>query len=64
MEVAFLNSDMPVEMFIEWPEGVLDLGIIVKEFLEEYCTIQEESMYSNLDADILWLILLAKYLIN
>ena len=30
---------MEVEMYIEWPEGVVDLGIIRKEFLREYCIL-------------------------
>ena len=33
-EAAFLHCDMPVEMFIECIEGILDLGIITKEFIE------------------------------
>ena len=51
-------------MFIEWPEGIAELGIMTKEFLEEYCILIEKSMYGNVDADLLWLRLLAKYLIN
>ena len=31
---AVLHPDMPVDMFIDWPEGIVDLGIIKKEFLE------------------------------
>ena len=50
-------------MFIEWPEGIADLGITAKEFMEEYCILLGKSMYGNMDADLLWLILLAKYLI-
>ena len=51
-------------MYIEWPEGNVDLGIITKELLEEYCILLGESMYGNVDADILWLRLLDKYLVN
>ena len=36
MEAAFLHPDIPVEIFIECPEGIVDLGIFTKEFLEEY----------------------------
>ena len=35
-ESEFLHPYIPVEMFIEWTEGIVDLGIITKEFLEEY----------------------------
>ena len=51
-------------MFIEWPEGIVDLEIITKEFLYEYCILIEKSMYSNVDAKLLWMILLTKYLVN
>ena len=51
-------------MYIEWPEGIVDLGIIIKYFLEEYCILLGKSMYGNVDAALLWLRLLAKYLVN
>ena len=34
MKGAFLHPNMEVEVYIEWPKGVVDLGIIIKEFLE------------------------------
>ena len=51
-------------MFIEWPERISDLGIITMEFLEEYCILLEKSMYGNVDAALLWLRLLAEYLVK
>ena len=51
-------------MFIKWSKGILELGIITKEFLEEYFIFLEESMYGNVDAALLWLRLLAEYLFN
>ena len=33
---AFLHPNTEVEMYIEWPEGIVDLRIISKEFLKEY----------------------------
>ena len=39
MEAALLNTDMPVDMLIEWTEGILYLGIIKNEFLEDYCIL-------------------------
>ena len=51
-------------MYIEWPEGILDLVIITKTFLEEYCIWIGKSMYGNVDAALLWIRLLAKYLVN
>ena len=64
MEAEFLHPDIQIEMFIEYPEGIVDLGIITKEFLEEYFILLENPMYVNLDADLLWLRMIAKYLIT
>ena len=58
-EAAFLHCNMEVEMFIEWNEGIVDLGIIAKEFMEEYCILLEKSMNGNFDAALLWINLLA-----
>ena len=33
MEAALINPNMEVKMYIEWPEGIVDLVIITKEFL-------------------------------
>ena len=55
---------MPVDMFFEWPEGIVDLGITTKEFMEYYCILPGNSMYVNVDECILWLRMLAKYLTN
>ena len=51
-------------MFIEWPEGILYLGILTKEFLVECCNLIEKSMFGNVDTALLWLRLLAKYLVH
>ena len=51
-------------MYIEWHEGIVDLVIIRVEFPREYCILQGKSMYGNVDAALLWLRLLAKYLVN
>ena len=64
MELEFMHPNMEVQMYIEWLEGITDLGIITKEFLEEYCILLGKLMYGNVDAAILWLRLLDKYLVN
>ena len=51
-------------MYIEWPEGIVDLGIITNNFLEECCILLGKSMYGNVDAALFLLRLLAKYLVN
>ena len=64
MEAELLHPNIPVDMFIEWPESIVDLGIIMNKFLEEYCILIGKSMYGNVDADILLLRFLATHLIN
>ena len=64
VEAALLHTNMEVDMYIEWPEGIVDLGIITKYFLEEYCISLGDFMYGNIDAALLWLRLLAKYLVK
>ena len=64
VEAAFVHSNMEVEIYIRWPEGIVDLGIISEEFLREYCILLGKSMYGNVDAELLCIRLLAKYLVN
>ena len=51
-------------MYIDWHEGIVGLGIITKDFLEEYCILLGKLMYGNVDAALLWIRLLATYLVN
>ena len=39
MEENFLHPNVEGEMYIEWTEGIVDLRIATKEFLEEYCIL-------------------------
>ena len=34
VEAEFFHTNMEFDMYIEWPEGIVDLVIITKEFLE------------------------------
>ena len=64
MEAAFIHPDIPVEMSVEWPEGIVDLGIITKKFMEKYFILLGSLMYCNVDTALFRLRLLSKYLIN
>ena len=63
-EVAFIHPNTEVEMYIGWPEDIVDLVIISKDFLREYCILLVKLMYGNFDADLFWIRLLANYLVN
>ena len=64
MEASFLHPNTKVDIFVEWSEGIVAIGITTKEFLEEYCMLLEKSMYGNVDTALLWLRLLNNYLVN
>ena len=64
MEVSFLHPNMEVYMYIKWPEGIVNLGIVAKDFLEEYCILLGKLMHGNVDLVLIWLRLLYKYLVN
>ena len=64
VEMEFLHPNMEVNMYIEWPEGIVDLGITSEEFLKEYCILQGKLMCGNVYAALLWLRLIEKYLVN
>ena len=64
VEAALMNRNMEVEMYIEWHEGIVDLVIITKGFLEEYCILLGKSMYGNVYTALLWIRLFANYFVN
>ena len=64
IEAAFLHPNMKANMYMEWSEGIVDLRIISKEFLIEYCILIRKSMCGNVEVALLWIILLYKYLVN
>ena len=51
-------------MYIEWPKGIVGLGIISKEIMREYCILLGNLVYGNFDAALLWPRHLAEYLVN
>ena len=64
VEAEFIHPNTEVDMYIEWTEGIVYLRIISEEFLIEYCILLGNSMYGNVYAALLWLRLLAGYLVN
>ena len=62
IEVAFLNSDVENETYIEWPEGVIELGYATEEDRQKYCILLNKAMYGNIDAPLCWMKTFSKYL--
>ena len=63
-EATFLHPNMEVDIYIGWPEIIVDLGIISEEFPREYFILLGDSMYINADTVLLCLRLLDNYLVN
>jgi hypothetical protein len=64
VEAAFLNADLEHQQFIDWPQGMLDLGFITKEEKETYCIELQKAMYGNIDSPLLWMKTFSKFLIE
>jgi hypothetical protein len=64
VEAAFLNSEVENETYIEWPEGMVELGFITEKEKQEYCIRLKKAMYGNIDAPLCWMRTFSKYLIN
>ena len=54
VEAAFLNPMLDRTFYLEWPEGMVDLGFITEDERREYCIKLKRSMYGNVDAALLW----------
>lgn len=49
---AFLEGTIRVPTFIDWPDGMLELGFASEKDIEENCIQLLKSMYGNVDAAI------------
>jgi hypothetical protein len=54
VEAAFLNADIDIEMYAEWPEGSVELGFLTQEEHDKYCIQMLKSQYGNVDAALRW----------
>jgi hypothetical protein len=62
VEAAFLNSDLDNKMYIEWPEGMLELGLITEEERKNCCIELQKAMYGNIDSPLRWMLTFSKFL--
>ena len=63
VEAAFLEPTMAdLEMFIDLPPGIVELGFLTKEQAEEYCILLMHSMYGNVDAALRWITLKTEFM--
>ena len=55
VEAAFLNADLATPIYIEWPEGITDLGFITEYQRATSCIKLVKAMYGNIDSPLRWL---------
>ena len=53
-ESAFLNAGLKREVFVGWPEGLVELDFMTQEEYDKTCARLGTSMYGNVDAALLW----------
>jgi len=64
-EAAFLNADLgESRVFIEWPQGMVELGILTEHDYKFYCAELKKAMYGNIDSPLRWMKTFSGYLIN
>jgi Reverse transcriptase (RNA-dependent DNA polymerase) len=49
VESAFLNADLDKQVFIEWQQGMFELGFITEEAKVNKCIELTKAMYGNID---------------
>jgi hypothetical protein len=55
VEVAFLNALLMSTVYIEWPKGLKELGLLSQEKTNNTCAELTRAMYGNIDSPLQWL---------
>ena len=64
VEAAFLEPYLDIEMYIDWPDGIVELGFISEEQKRTTCVQLRRSMYGNVDAALRWQRDFTEFLVN
>jgi hypothetical protein len=62
IEAAFLEGEAKIRNFLEFPDGLLQLGFITEEEARTHCIEQLKSMYGNVDAALIFFETYRKYM--
>ena len=54
IEAAFLEGEAKTRNFLEFPDGLLELGFVTQEESKTHCIEQLKSMYGNVDAALIF----------
>jgi Reverse transcriptase (RNA-dependent DNA polymerase) len=55
VEVAFLNALLKNPVYIEWPKGLKELGLLSQEETNNTCVELTRAMYGNIDSPLQWM---------
>jgi hypothetical protein len=64
VEAAFLNADLLQPSYIEWPQGVQELGFITTVEAKTTCVELTKAMYGNIDSPLRWMKTFTKHLVD
>ena len=64
VEAAFLNADLLQPSYIEWPQGVQELGFISSDEAKTTCVELTKAMYGNIDSPLRWMKTFTKHLVE
>ena len=64
IEAAFLEGEIDEPVFIEWPDGFVEMGFINEEEKETKCIQLLKSIYGNVDAALRFYRTLSKYIVE
>ena len=55
VEAAFLEADLDEQIFIEWPDGVVEFGFEDESAVKEHCILlRSKAMYGTVQAALQW----------
>ena len=52
VEAAFLEADLDKPVYVKWPEGLVELGVISPQEEAETCIMLNKAMYGTVDAPL------------
>ena len=64
IEAAFLEADLDVPVFVEWPDGMEKLRLLTRDQRETTCIKLDRAMYGTVDAPLRFYKTLKKHLVE
>ena len=62
VEAAFLNAEAEETIYLEWPDGIVDLDFCTAKEKQEKCIALVRNMYGTVNSPLLWMQTIGTYL--